>query len=365
VGRTISVVVPCYNEAAHITGLLDALREQTLQPAEIVLADCRSSDETLEAVAAYPHRSLLPPVHVVSCELRSTPMALNRAIQAAGGEVIVRLDGHSRPDRDYLRLCVQALDSPRAGVVGGLWSIQPGAATGPAKAIAVATSHPFGAGDALYRIGQHLTSPKDVDTVPFGCFRRALWEELRGFDEHFLANQDYEFNYRVRRAGRRVILDPRIRATYTARSTVWQLARQYFRYGWWRAETLKRHPSSLRWRQAVPAGFVATVLLLAALSSIEPRAAFVLAGILLPYAAATAGASVHAAGRTRGWALLPHLPVVFATIHVTWGTGLLTNVFTAGRWPARLRPHRLPVAGLPATAPEPRPAASEVPSRNR
>jgi succinoglycan biosynthesis protein ExoA len=341
VAVTISIVVPCYNEAAHITALLDAVREQTLRATEIIVADCHSSDATLEIVEAYPHRPMLPPIRVVSCELRSTPLALNRAIEAASGDVIIRMDGHSRPDRDYVERCMQVLNSDGAGVVGGIWRIAPGAPTRAAAAIALAAALPFGAGDALYRTGQHLASARDVDTVPFGCFRRSLWQTLGGFDEHFLGNQDYEFNYRARLAGYRVILAPDIRATYVARSTLWLLARQYFRYGWWKAETLKRHPRSLRWRQAVPAAFVGALVLLSMLAVVVPKAMLALAVLVLLYAAAAAGASIHAASRAHTPVLLPYLPAVFATIHVLWGLGLLTNVITAGQLPTRVaRPRR-------------------------
>lgn len=334
---TISVVIPCYNEAAHITELLDALRDQTLRPSEIVVADCHSSDATLELIGTYPHRSRLPPVRIVPCELRSTPLALNRAIETTRAEVIVRLDGHSRPDRDYIKQCMQVLGAGRAGVVGGIWQIEPGAPTRSAAAIALAAAHPFGAGDALYRTGQRLRSARDVDTVPFGCFRRSLWQSLGGFDEHFLGNQDYEFNYRVRQAGWPVILEPTIRATYVARPTVRALARQYFRYGWWKAETLKRHPRSLRWRQAVPAAFVGALLLLSALAMVDRRAVLALAILVLLYATAAAAASIHAARSASVPGLVPYLLVVFATIHVPWGLGLLTNVLTGGRLPSRVR----------------------------
>jgi glycosyltransferase involved in cell wall biosynthesis len=323
-----------------------------MRASEIVVADCRSSDATLERIATYPHAATLPPIRVVSCPLRSTPMALNRAIEAASGDVIIRLDGHSRPAREYVERCVQAIEPERAGVGGGIWRIEPGATTRQGAAIALAAAHPFGAGDALYRTGQGLTSPRDVDTVPFGCFRRSLWQDLGGFDEHFLGNQDYEFNYRVRRAGLRVILDPAIQAVYVARPTVIALARQYFRYGWWKGETLKRHPRSLRWRQAVPAAFVATLMLLAVLTPIVPAAFIALAAVVGVYALTAAAASIHAAARAGAHRLVPHLVVVFATIHVLWGVGLLTNIVTAGRFPSRVARPR--PSGI--TPPVPRPA---------
>ena len=151
---------------------------------------------------------------------------MNRGIDAAHGEIIVRLDGHSRPPPDYVGRALDALRETGAAVVGGMWEIAPGGPTLIAEAIARAVAHPIGAGNAAYRTARATDSGRtEVDTVPFGCLRKTTWEALGGFDERLLTNEDYEFNYRVRSSGSAVVPDPDIRCTYFARSTLAGLAR--------------------------------------------------------------------------------------------------------------------------------------------
>lgn len=341
--RRVSVVVPCRNEAASVLELLDDLRRQDYPIHEVVVVDNASSDGTSEAVTAFGRANPAYPLKAIRCERIGQPAALNAGIRQATGDVIVRMDAHSRPAPSYVRLGVEALEPPGTGVAGGVWEIVPGRRTVVAEAIARAVSHPMGAGDASYRIGRTMHEPKPVDTVPFGCFERATWEALGGFDERVLTNEDYEFNYRVRRSGRAVMLDPRIRSTYRARPTIGALAAQYFRYGWWKAQMLRAHPASLRWRQAVPAAFVATVLTLSLVSLLLWSAmggwpATIVSGglvlLLLVYVGALVFAATRISGGRRGWRMLPVLPLAFATVHFCWGTGLIVNLLTFARLPA-------------------------------
>lgn len=333
-GERVSIVIPCRNEAASIERLLDALRVQDRSIHEVVVVDDGSKDDTAAILERYSRRWPGFPLRVVAGHEAGIPSAINAGAFAAHGDVLIRLDAHSCPAIDYVRRSVEALTQQDAGVAGGVWEVAPGNNTLTARAIARAVSHPMGAGDAAYRTQRAARGPLEVDTVPFGCFRKALWEEMGGFDERLLTNEDYEFNYRVRQSGRRVILDPAIRSTYYARTTFSDLAQQYFRYGWWKAQMLKRNAKSLRWRQAVPAAFVSTAIVLACLGVFFREAALMLAGLGVGYLLALLVASVRICGGGRTWKILPILPAVFATIHFTWGSGLLVNLLTLGRWPA-------------------------------
>ena len=335
VAARVSVVVPCRNEERPVEQLLEALRLQDWPIHDVIVVDDGSSDASAEVVEAYSRRYRDFPVRVVRSLQRGIPSAINVGIRSAEGDVVIRLDAHSYPAPDYVRRALEALYETDAGVIGGAWDIVPGRPGVIAQAIAGAVAHPLGAGDAAYRIAGRGTGRRTVDTVPFGCFRKALWEQVGGFNERLRTNEDYEFNYRVRQSGRDVVLDPRIRSTYFARGTLAELARQYFRYGWWKAEMLKSHPRSLRWRQAVPATFVAGCATLAAASPFLRPAAWSLVALLAVYAVALIGASVHISGGRRSWRILPALPVAFAVIHFSWGGGLLVNLLTAGRWPRR------------------------------
>ena len=338
---SISIVIPCRNEARHIGGLLDAIRQQDTAILEVVIVD-NSTDDTRRTIDDYcvEHPDL--PVRVVPYDgPASIPAAVNMGVRHATGDIIVRLDGHSMPEHHYVGRAVAALELEGAGVVGGVWEIAPGAPTASAEAIASAASHPVGAGDAAYRIARAGAERRDVDTVPFGCYRKTLWTELGGLNEALLSNEDYEFNYRTHASGRRVILDPGIRSTYYARATLGGLAQQYFRYGWWKVQMLRRSPESLRWRQAVPAafvaGFAALVSCVAALAAFAPTspllplAGLALVAILALYVAALVAASLQICARRRAWRMLPFLPVAFATIHFAWGSGALVNLLTGGR----------------------------------
>ena len=329
----VSVVVPCRDEAASIECLLDALRMQDRSIDEVIVVDDGSTDDTREVIERYRVRFPGMPVRVIPGPCHGIAAAVNAGVRAATGDVIVRLDAHSCPARDYVRRCVAAVQADDVGVAGGVWEVEPGAGTLTARAIARAVSHPMGAGDAAYRVGRALPAPRDVDTVPFGCFRKNLWAAVGGFDERLRTNEDYEFNRRVARSGRRVVLDPRIRSKYYARPTVPALARQYFRYGWWKAQMLRRNVRSLRWRQAVPTLFVAACLLLAGGSLVGPAARLPFAALLFVYLITLLAASVHACAAGHDWRIAPILPVAFATIHFAWGIGFLANAVTFGRWP--------------------------------
>ncbi|HYK90474.1 MAG TPA: glycosyltransferase family 2 protein [Acidobacteriota bacterium] len=329
----VAVVIPCLNEAGFIGQLLDAVAAQDYPVHEIIVVDCGSVDGTLEILKRYPLEHPSFPLRLVIRPKGTIPEVLNAGIRAATGEIIVRLDAHSCPAESYIRLSVEALQQSGAGIVGGMWDIVPGASGATAQAIAGAGSHRLGAGDALYRVGPAAPARISVDTVPFGCYRKATWEKLGGYNENLLTNEDYEFNHRARMAGLQVVLDPQIRCTYIARSTVRDLAAQYFRYGWWKARMLKQYPHSLRWRQAVPAGLVAALVTLTFLGLIWRTALVALAALAVLYGVVLTAAALQLKGKAQSWRVTSILPLAFATIHFSWGTGALVNVLTIGKWP--------------------------------
>ncbi len=322
---TVSVIIPCYNEEATIRLLLEALLRQTFPQAdmEVILADGLSTDETRAIVNAFASEHPEMHLRVVDNPRRNIPAALNCALAAAQGEVIVRLDAHSRPAPDYVERSVTAVRAGTGQNVGGVWEIAPGGAGWTARAIAAAAAHKLGVGDARYR---YTTQAGAVDTVPFGAFYRAYADEIGRFDETLLTNEDYEFNTRIRLHGGVVWLDPQIRSVYFARATLGGLARQYWRYGFWKYRMLRRYPTTLRWRQALPPLFVLSVLALSVLSLFWALARWMLLLEVGIYLLALLAGAVSTAVQKRDPRMLFGVPLAIATMHFAWGGGFLASV---------------------------------------
>jgi succinoglycan biosynthesis protein ExoA len=342
----LSVVIPCRNEAPYVAGMLDALRAQDSAIDEVIIVDGGSVDGTMEVVRKYGARHPDFPLRVVTAYGANIPAAVNAGIAASRSDVIVRMDSHSRPAADYIRRVLQALDETDAAVVGGIWQISPGAPGPVAAAIASAVAHPMGAGDAAYRLSagrQH--ERRRVDTVPFGGFRRSHWRQVGGYNEQLLVNEDYEFNYRTRQAGGSVVLDTAIRCEYFARPSLAALARQYFRYGWWKGRMLRQHPRSIRLRQAVPALFLPVWLALGVSAALAPIVRPVVAALLAAYVVVLIAAATHAAARR--WRLVIPIAAAFFTIHSAWSAGISSFFLTGASALARRQPGgRRPRAGL-------------------
>ena len=330
----VSVIIPCRNEAARIETVLEAIRVQDHPVHEAIVVDNRSTDQTRAVVERYQRAHRGWPLRILDCGVPGAAAALNAGIRAAEGEIIVRIDGHSQPKPEYVRSCVDALGGgDRTGVVGGVWEIAPGGTGIFARATAQAISHRLGTGGAAYREPHARCVPEDVDTVPFGCFRKSLWAELGGYDDSLLVVEDCDLNYRIRAAGYRVVLDPAIRCTYFARPTLRSLTWQYFRYGWWKRQMLKKHPRSLRWRQAVPGALVPTFAILAAMSLVAPVALLLLGVLAAAYVATLTGAAAQIAREERRWDLWGPLVAAFGVVHFAWSSGFAVNFVTLGHWP--------------------------------
>ncbi|HZD58746.1 MAG TPA: glycosyltransferase family 2 protein [Anaerolineales bacterium] len=323
----VSIIVPCYNEQATIRLLLEALYLQShpRQEMEVVIADGLSTDCTRGEIASFQQEHPDLPIRVVDNPKRAIPAGLNRAIESAWGEILLRLDAHSMPYPDYVARCVSALQRGLGDNVGGVWEILPGGQDWQARGIAAASAHPLGVGDARYRVGGQAQA---VDTVPFGAFHRSLVARIGAFDESLLSNEDYEFNARVRSSGGQIWLDPAIRSRYFARPSLSALARQYWRYGYWKARMLRRYPETFRWRQL--AGVFVLSFLVLGISGVWFIPGRWLLGLeLIVYALALLAVGTQEAFRKRDPALLLGVPLAIATMHFTWGAAFLWSLLTS------------------------------------
>jgi succinoglycan biosynthesis protein ExoA len=324
---TVSVIIPCYNEEHTIGALLMAIHNQSypLEELEVVVADGLSIDRTREEINQFQTTYPDLKVNVVDNPKKNIPSGLNRALEAAVGEYIIRLDAHSIPYPDYIQRCVEDLIRGAGDSVGGKWEINPGGDGWIAQAIALAAAHPFGVGDARYRVGGKA---QFVETVPFGAFNRTLIEKIGGFNESLLTNEDYEFNVRIKLSGGGIWFDPAIRSKYFARSSLSALARQYWRYGFWKARMLRKYPGTIRWRQFIPPLFVLSLIVLLIIGFFYPPVLVFWSLEILVYLLFLLYFGLQCAMRMRDWRMIPGVAVSMVVMHIFWGSSFIWSLIT-------------------------------------
>jgi len=308
--RDVAVVLPVRDEAETLADAVQSVLHQEVPAGlEVCLAVGPSADDTRSVAEDLAGAD--PRVVVVDNPVGVTPAGLNAAIRATTAPIVVRVDGHAELPVGYLARAVATLERTGAVNVGGIQD--PRGTTAFEMAVGRAMASRFGAGDARFHYGGH---EGPVDTVYLGVFRREAIEAVGLFDESLVRNQDYELNYRLRRAGGMVWFDPELRVGYRPRGSVRALARQFGEYGRWKRVVLGMHPRSLRWRHLVAPTTTVAVVVGLVVGICWPPALVAPAG----YATTVV---VGSAVVGRGPATVARLMVVYPTMHLSWGVGFL------------------------------------------
>jgi succinoglycan biosynthesis protein ExoA len=311
----VSVVMPVLDEERHLrTAVGNVLDQDYPGPIEVVMALGPSSDRTDEIAAELLAAD--PRVRAVANPLGATGVGLNLAVGASRHDIIVRMDGHAMVPDDYIRVAVETLLATGADNVGGVMAAE--GVTDFQRAVAAAMTSPIGVGQARFHVGGE---EGPADTVYLGAFRRQVLERAGGYDETFLRAQDWELNHRIRQAGGTVWFTPRMRVSYRPRSSLRALAKQYAGYGRWRRVVMRQHRETVNLRYLAPPAAVLAVGAGTLAGALGQRWALVAP---VGYAAGVTAGAV-AVGRDLPVRARLWLPVVFATMHGSWGVGFLLS----------------------------------------
>lgn len=322
--------MPVRNEERHLAEAVNAVLSQDYPGEfELVLAVGPSKDKSHEI--AQNIAAADPRVTVVPNPSGNIPSALNAAIRASRHEVVVRVDGHALLPPGYIATAVRTLAETGAVNVGGVMAAE--GITSFQRAVAWAMTSPAGVGSAKYHTGGE---PGPASSVYLGSFRRPAIDEVGGYDEQYLRAEDWEMNHRLREAGGLVWFQPEMKVSYRPRATIGALWSQYFHYGRWRHVVARMHAGTINSRYLAPPIVVGAIGLgtLAGLVGVAALAAgaggwvpwVLLAGFCAPllYLFGVLAVTVTAAKSIRGPALVL-LPIVLATMHISWGVGFLTS----------------------------------------
>jgi glycosyltransferase involved in cell wall biosynthesis len=313
----VSVIMPIRNEADFIAQSLAAVLNQDYphDRMEILIADGISTDDTRRIIQRLTTTTSIP-VCIIDNPKQIVPTGMNLAIAQARGEIIVRVDGHCEIAPDYVSRCVYHLRTSDVGGVGGpIETINQGFV---GEAIALAMTSGFGVGGSAFRVVKDKTMY--ADTIAFPAYWRSSIDAAGLYDEELIRNQDDEYNYRLRGLGYKLLLAPDIRSRYYSRSSLKKLACQYYQYGMFKVRVLQKHPRQMQPRQFAPPLFAAGVFGGLMIAPFSRTLRQIWLGALALYLVINMIVSVRMAVRS-GLRYLPLLPVVFATLHLSYGIG--------------------------------------------
>lgn len=318
----VSIIIPCRNEKDYISGVLDSILANDFpkENLEVIVADGMSEDGTRVIIEEYTKK--WPFIHLVDNPKKIVPCALNEAIRNAKGRIIMRMDAHAIYPPDYISRLVSALQKLEADNVGAAWETLPGGPGLVPKAIALALSHPFGVGNATYRLSDREShAPIETDTVPFGCYRKDVFEKIGLFDEELVRNQDNELNERLKRAGGRIFLIPDVKIRYFARKNYAKLWKMFYQYGYFGPLVDKKLGKPTRLRRYIPLLFVSSLILPWILVPLSHWIVLIPLFSLSSYTFVNCLSSLQVARKEKERGLLLPLFCSFLVSHLSYGLG--------------------------------------------
>jgi len=322
VAPAVSIIVPCRDERDHIEASVQSMlaQESVSGGMEIIVADGMSDDGTRDILRKLEKED--PRLQVVDNPGRIIASGLNLAIRKARGDIIIRVDAHTRYAADYVYQCVAVLKETGADNVGGPWVAEGKGYIG--RAIAAAFRSPFAVGGGGAR-GHDPAYEGPVETVYLGCWPRSVLDRIGLFDEQLVRSEDDELNLRLTRSGGKIWQSPRIKSWYTPRESLGALFRQCVADGYWKVRVIQKHKLPASVRHLVPGGFLLSLITLPLVGLWLPLAMWSWLALSAIYLLSSIVASLVTA-RSQGWGLLLLLPFVFACYHFGYGYGFLRGV---------------------------------------
>jgi len=322
----VSIIIPCRNEETYIAQCLDSLATQNYpkERLEVLVVDGESEDRTRDRVKPYIDRH--PFMRLLDNPRRIIPAAMNIGIKNAKGDIIMKMDAHASYDSDYITRCAQALKKYDADNVGGVLATLPSDTTLQAKAIAYGLSHPLGVGSSPFRKSSTVKTPREADTVAFGCYKKDVFKRIGLYNEHLARSSDMELNLRLKRAGGKIMLIPDIVAYYYPARTFLAFWNHNVNDGIWATYPMRFTKKPLSLRHYVPLLFVLIVIALIVLGLLNIRFFFGGVFLFLLYLLAAVTSSIAIAIKEQRAIYLLLIPIAFFIRHIGYGIGSLIGI---------------------------------------
>lgn len=327
--EVVSIIVPCRNEEGYIKKFIESIIniDYPKESLEVLIVDGDSDDGSKEIILEYANK--YPYIKLLNNPQKTVPCGMNLGIQNAKGDIIIRMDVHAIYPKDYIKKLIYYIEKLKADNVGGAWETIPSGDTLVARSIALSMSSLFGVGNAKYRTLKDDKAKEwyEVDTVPFGCYRKEIFDKVGYYDEDLIRNQDNELNERIIKYGGKIYLIPSIKIKYFARKNYSQLFKMFYQYGYFGPLVDKKLKKFTRIRRYIPAIFLLSMFLPIIMSLINLKFAYITVLIFLFYTMVNLSFSTWIAIKQKDITLVPFLFIAFLTSHFSYGLGYIIGFF--------------------------------------
>ncbi len=318
----ISVICPVRNEEKYIAKSIESIIAQDVDKnnMELILVDGMSTDQTRNIINTFKKKHQW--IRLLDNPKRIVPCAMNIGIKNAEGIIIIRIDAHAEFPVNYISELVRNLEFLKADNVGAVCQTLPANESIEAKSIATALSSSFGMGNSYFRIGAEKTM--EVDTVPFGCFRREVFDKIGLYDEELIRNQDDELNARIIKNGGKIFLIPHLVIKYFARESIGKTRKMFYQYGLYKPLVSKKLGRPATVRQFIPLLFVLALIGGFILSFVHRVFIYSYVIVLITYLLCAIYVGIKGSKDKKE---IFYLPFVYINIHTAYGWGYLTGIY--------------------------------------
>jgi glycosyltransferase involved in cell wall biosynthesis len=313
----VSIIIPTKNNAGILEKCLKSIEnlDYPKEELEVVIVDGHSEDGTVEIARKYGCRVVYESVGTIGG-------ARNIGVRNSSGEFIVFTDADCVAEKDWLKNLLKEFRDENIASVGGP-NITPEDDSEFGKCV----------GDVfelLSRAGaRYAYNSKEVVEIYHNptcnsAYRREIFERFGGFNPRLVACDDEELDFRIRKAGYKIIFTPFARVYHYRKSSLKSFARMAWNYGVGRGQVIRLNREMARWYYCTPSLIILLILLLIAFSTLNSTLLFIAFLILLFGFLGIVFLSVYLSLKKR------RNPLIYCILISTWfwcyGIGLLRGL---------------------------------------
>jgi len=182
----ISICITVLNEEEGISGLLDSLLNQTIEPQEIIIVDGGSTDKTIEIIRYYQRKDGRIKLLTEKC---SRSHGRNLSVEVAKNEIIAMTDAGCIARPDWIHEITDPFNEPKIGISAGFYEMVGNSPLQKAEKVFLGV----------------IPSKFDIHFLPSTrsiAFRKKVFEQIGGFPEgKGNSAEDTDFNHKALKLG--------------------------------------------------------------------------------------------------------------------------------------------------------------------